>query len=199
MIRSSAGTTLFAAAGLRAIELGAADVARLQRFFDDNPEYFNAVGGAPAGPTEAQEEIEGGLPPGWTYTRKWMLGFVDGHDALAGMADVVSDIIAPHVWHIGLMIVATRLHGRGTAGPLYDAIEAWARDNGARWMRLGVVAGNTRAERFWARCGYVEVRKRDGIATGERVNTVRVMAKPLTGGTIAEYLSRVARDHPDAP
>jgi hypothetical protein len=31
------------------------------------------------------------------------------------------------------------------------------------------------------------------------VNDLRVMAKPLAGGTLAEYLALVARDRPETP
>ena len=34
---------------------------------------------------------------------------------------------------------------------------------------------------------------------GRKVNTVRVMVKPLAGGTLPAYLALVARDRPDAP
>jgi hypothetical protein len=63
----------------------------------------------------------------------------------------------------------------------------WAHDLGAQWMRLGVVEGNTRAERFWERCAFVEMRRRDGVEMGTRTHTIRVMAKPLDGGTPREY------------
>jgi hypothetical protein len=33
---------------------------------------------------------------------------------------------------------------------------------------------------------------------GARVNTVRVMMKPLAGGTLARYLSLIGRDRPEA-
>jgi hypothetical protein len=55
----------------------------------------------------------------------------------------------------------------------------WIAGNGARWVRLGVVAGNARAERFWHRAGYREVRRRQGVVMGERVNTVVVMVRRL--------------------
>jgi hypothetical protein len=34
---------------------------------------------------------------------------------------------------------------------------------------------------------------------GRKVNTVRVMAKPLAGEALPAYLVRVPRDRPDAP
>jgi hypothetical protein len=71
-------------------------------------------------------------------------------------------------------------------------------DQGARWLRLGVVQGSARAERFWQRCGYVQVRERGPVTMGKKSNLLRVMAKPLAGGTIAEYLALVERDRPQA-
>jgi GNAT superfamily N-acetyltransferase len=190
-------TELFGAGAIRAIELGDADTVRLQRFFELNPAYFIDVSGQPPSSGEAHDEIHGLLPAGWTFTKKWIVGFVDERDALVAMANVVSDLLAPSVWHIGLFIVATRLHGDGMAQSLYGGLEGWMRSLGAQWLRLGVVHGNARAERFWERLGYVDVRERKGVEMGARVNTIRVMAKPLAGGTIPQYLALVARDRPE--
>ena len=185
--------------GLQAIEIGADEVPRLQRFFDANPDYFLAVNGEIAGADEAREEVEGRLPAGWSFTRKWVLGLVDRYGALLAMMYVVSDLLAPGVWHIGLFMVDGAARGSGLARSLFDRVERWAIAGGAAWLRLGVVAGNARAERFWSSAGFVEVRRREGVAMGAKVNTVRVMVKPLAGGTLADYLARVARDRPDAP
>jgi RimJ/RimL family protein N-acetyltransferase len=190
--------SLFAADGFRALELGAEDVPELQRFFDENPEYFVAVTGKGPTPAEADEAFHRLLPEGWPFTRKWVIGFVDDTGSMVAMADVVSDLLARHVWHIGLFIVATRLHGSRIAQRLYRQLERWALDHGAQWLRLGVVEGNARAERFWQRCGFVEVRKRDGVQVGPRTHTIRVMFKSLAGGSPEEYLARVARDRPGA-
>jgi len=65
--------------------------------------------------------------------------------------------------------------------------------------RLGVVRGNTRAERYWESLGYVQTRTREGVQMGKLTNTVRVMVKPLAGGTIEEFLSLVPRDRPEVP
>lgn len=184
--------------GVHAVELTAAHVALLQRFFDANPAYFLAVNGEPAGPDEAHEEIHGELPAGWAFTRKWLIGFAGRDGALVAMANVVSDLLAPGVWHIGLFVVATARHGSGDARALYDGLEAWTRENGAQWLRLGVVQGNRRAERFWERLGFVETRTRTGIAMGRRTQTLRVMAKPLAAGRLDDYLALVPRDRPDA-
>jgi GNAT superfamily N-acetyltransferase len=197
--RGGAMTALFEAGPYRAFELGAEDIPRLQRFYDENPEYHQAVEGVHPGPDTAREEFHSLPPPGWPFTRKWVLAFEGEDGAMAGMAGLLSDLHAPTVWHVGLFIVATHLHGSGTAHRLHAALEAWTRVNGARWLRLGVVEGNTRAERFWEKTGYVEVRKRHDYPLGGRMATLRMMVKLPAGGTLEEYLARVPRDRPESP
>ena len=184
--------------GYRMRELGAGDVAELQRFFELNPEYFFAVNGEGPRPDEAQAELTDVPPAGMPYRAMWLLGFFDGAGALIGVATIVGDFIQPHVWHVGLFIVASALHGSGVAHALYRRLERWMVEQGARWLRLGVVQGNVKAERFWLRCGYVQVRERGPMAMGKKSNLLRVMAKPLAGGTIAEHLALVERDRPGA-
>jgi GNAT superfamily N-acetyltransferase len=176
------------------IEITAEEEPRLQAFFVASPEYFLAVNGEPAGPNEAHEEIHGELPDGWSFTKKWLVGYVNSGGMLVAMANVVSDLLAPSVWHIGLFVVTTSLHGTGLAQALYREIETWAASNGASWLRLGVVQGNGRAERFWESLGYIEARTRPGVTMGKLTNTLRVMFKPLSGGTLEQYLSLVPRD-----
>ena len=174
----------------------------LQRFFDANPQYFFAVHGEPARANEAHEEIHGGLPPGWRFTKKWLVGYVDTESNLVAMANIVSDLLAPGVWHIGLFIVATSRfssarHGNGDARTIYRGLETWVIESGAHWLRLGVVEGNTRAERFWKTLGYRQTRTRDGVAMSKLMNTISVMVKPLAGGSLEQYLSLIERDRPE--
>ncbi len=89
--------------------------------------------------------------------------------------------------------------GLPIAREIYAELERWMQRRGAAWVRLGVVVGNTRAERFWERQGFVEVRRRDGLTMGERVNALRVMIKPLDGGLVEDDLVMVPRDRPGAP
>jgi GNAT superfamily N-acetyltransferase len=198
-LRLATRTPLFACGELRAFELGPADVPALQAFFEANPEYFLAVTGQPAGEREALQELEDTPPAGWSFGRKWLLGFIDERGELAGMTNIWSDFLVEGTWHIGLFIVASSRHGSGVAHALYQALEGWMREGGGRWIRLGVVKGRERAERFWRRVGYTEVRQRTRIEMGQRVHDLRVMVKPLGEAGIAEYLSRVARDNPGAP
>ncbi|MFN8587150.1 MAG: GNAT family N-acetyltransferase [Candidatus Eisenbacteria bacterium] len=184
-------------AGLRVIELGLEHEALLQRFYDANPYYFENITGVPAPPNEAREEILGELPAGWPYTKKWVLGLAATGGELAAQWNVVSDLLAPGVWHIGLFVLATSRHGSGEARAMYDAVENWCVRHGARWLRLGVVKGNDHAERFWRGRGFEYLRERGGIVMGPRTNTVRTFFKPLSG-TREEYLALVERDRAES-
>ena len=184
---------------LRTMELTSGHESILQQFFDANPEYFFAVQGEPAGPKEAHEEIHSQLPEGWIFTKKWVIGYLDESGSLAAVANIISDFLVVGVWHIGLFMVATSLYGTGTAQILYHGLESWARSNGADWLRLGVVKGNRRAERFWESLGYLQARTRDGYPIGQQIHTVRVMFKPLSGGNLEQYVSLLERDRPEPP
>lgn len=199
MSKYAPSTTLFDTAGARAVVLGDDDVVALQQFFARNPEYFWSVNGEAPSPNEAHDEMHAPLPDGWPHTWQGSIGFIDAHAELIGMANVVTDLLATGVFHIGLFIVATRLQGTGLAQVLHDGLVQWAIANGMRWIRLGVVSGNARAERFWTKRGYVDLRMRTGIKMGTRVNDVRVMVKPLTSATLDDYLALVPRDRPDHP
>ena len=149
---------------------------------------------------EAEREFRDVPPAGMAYREMRTLGFfADADGALVAMAIVVGDFIAEHVWHIGLFIVATALHGSGAAHAMYRQLEEWMVERGAHWIRLGVVVGNARSERFWERSGYLQVRERGPLEMGRRTHMLRVMVKPLDGRTIALYLALVARDRPGAP
>jgi len=187
------------AAGYRLRELDAADIAAVQRFFEASPEYFWIVNGEGPRPDEARTEFADLPPAGMAYRKMSLLGFYDGAGTLIGFATIVADLLAEHVWHIGLFIVATALHGSGVAASLYALLERWMIGQGAQWLRLGVVQGSARAERFWLRRGYVQVRERGPVTMGTKSNLLRVMAKPLAGGTIDEYLELVERDRPSTP
>jgi len=190
-------TPLFRAADWRCVELAPKDLARLQRFFEVNRGYFELVNGEPPKPDAAHETFTSLPPAGWRFDRKWVLGFEDPSGELIAMADVISGLFVPQVWHLGLFILDARLHGSGRAAELCNGLENWMKRGGACWSRLGVAEGNARAERFWERMGYVELRKREGVELGRKTHAIRVMVKALDEGASGEeYLALVERDRP---
>lgn len=187
---------MFEADGRRARELRREDIPRVQAFFDANPEYERLINGRDPPPDVAAQDFDERPPPHLGATWHGYLGVFDGDGRLDALIVVDRDLGAPGVWHIGLFIVATRLQRSGFAQRLYAALEAWIAAQGAEWLRLVVVDCNARARRFWAACGYAPVRMRHGVDTGARLNDVHVMLKPLQGGTLDAYLSKVPRDRP---
>ena len=185
--------------GIRVVELLGCDEAELQQFFEQAPAYFIAVNGEPATPSEAREELRGQLPAGWHCSRLYWLGYRDAQGHLVAVVNIAADLLAAGVWHIGLLLVHTRWHGSGLAQRLHADLEAWAVAKGAQWLRLTVVVGNTRAERFWPRLGYVQVRTREGITMGRQVNKVSIQVKGVASVSIEDYVALVERDRPDTP
>ena len=189
--------TLFEVGKVRIHELQESGIARLQAFFDANPGYFIAANGEPARPDEAHDEFFDRPPPEMSYGRVATLSFDDAGGRMQAMAMVVADLMVARAWHIGLFIVDTPLHGSGAAARFYRGLEAWIRRQGADWLRLGVLVGNSRAEAFWARMGYTELRRRHGQVYGRLTHSVRVMAKPLADRSLDDYLAQVPRDRPE--
>lgn len=187
---------LFASGELRARELPVDAAPLVQALFDANPAYFRLINGRDPRPDEAQREFDEEPPPHLSWTRRWFLGWFDAQEELVGVAVVVSDLGAARVWHLALFLLASRLHGHGTAQRAYEALETWAREQGAQWLRLGVVLDNARARRFWQRQGFVDLRLRQGVNTGGRTHDIHIGCKPLTGGSIGDYLRLVPRDAP---
>jgi len=181
-----------------AVALDAADAPALQQFLDANPLYSQLVNGRPFHADEALQEIV--EPPPFAHRALHALAVLDPDTGRwRGFVSLVDDLFVPGVQHIGLFLIATAEHGNGLAGELYAALEQRARALGARWMRLGVVVGNARAESFWSRCGFAEIRQRHGMPYEGPSKTVRVMLKTLDGSPLADYLARVERDRPDSP
>ena len=190
---------MFQAGGLSAQELSADDVPLVQALFDANPLYFQTVNHRHALPDEAQQEFDEYPPASMSFTRRWFAGLFDAQGQAQGVLVVVSDLVASGVWHITLMLLADSQLGRGVAQAVFAQTEDWARQQGARWLRLAVVQGNLRGQRFWAACGFQTVRVRPDVDTGGRLNSLEVMVKPLGDETIAGYLALVPRDRPAAP
>lgn len=175
-----------------------ADLPGLQALFEANPAYFQAVNDRLPFADEAEVEFAEMPPAHLPHGERWFAGIFDLSGSLQGVLHCVADLAAPGVWHIALLFLATPLHGSGAAHEIHAELVTWMQRCGARWIRLGVVAGNARAERFWQRLGYLPTRVRAGVDTGGKVNDVRMLVKPLAGGNLAQYLALVPRDHPDS-
>jgi Acetyltransferases, including N-acetylases of ribosomal proteins len=194
LYRLSRDPVAFACGTFEARQVTERDLAEVQRFYEANPGYFELVEGAPPGPSRAREELHGLPPPSWPLTRKLLIAFRARDGGIVGVAELMQDLFSKGVWNLGFFMAANSLHGSGVPHSLYAHLEAWMRAQGAAWLRLGVVRGNGRGERFWKRMGFVDVAERRDYPQGTRRHTLRVMAKPLAGGGMDEYRELVPRD-----
>jgi RimJ/RimL family protein N-acetyltransferase len=194
LYRLSSEPVAFACGTFGAREVRVADIPEVQRFYEANPGYFVHVGGSRPGPSAAREDLEALPPMEWPFTRKLLIAFRGRGGEIVAVADVLANLFSPGVWHLGFFMAADPLHGSGVPHALYAHLEAWMRSQGARWLRLGVVRGNARGERFWEKMGYVDVAERRDYPLGAKRHTLRVMAKPLAGGTLDAYRELVPRD-----
>jgi GNAT superfamily N-acetyltransferase len=175
-------------------ELGEGDLPELQRFIEANPQYWRVVMEREPSATAAREMFDDRPPDDWVWERQWLVALRDAASDMIAMAEITEGMLAAGVWHVGLFITAARLHGTGRSEKAYAALERWMRASGARWVRLGVVVGNARAERFWEKAGFTEVKRRCGIEVEGRERDLRVMAKALGDASLREYLALVERD-----
>ena len=187
--------TVFDTPGHRAEIARRDDIAALQAFFEANPAYTRLVEGREVAPDAAATEFDDAPPAPFAFDRRWLLLVRErASGELVGVIDLVKDLLAPGIWHVGLFFVAERLHGSGVAAELHAALQGWMQGQGARWLRLNVVDRNRRGVRFWRRQGYAFVCPRQWTAPSGQVNTVWTLVKPLAGESLAGYLAAQTRD-----
>lgn len=171
------------------------DIADIQAFTESNPEYWLLTHGCPPAADDAAKSFDRHPPADMSYREHLSLVVRDlSTRKIVAQIDVATDLLAAGVYHLGFFITATRTRGTGFAHDLYDVYERWAIERGARWLRLGVVEANPRAEAFWRRLGYIEVRRQHNYVLGVRNHVLITMVKPTNGETLLEYLDKVPRD-----
>lgn len=173
------------------------EVVDLQRLFEANPAFFLVTTDQRPPSTEAQDQFDSGPPSFLTYSKRWFAGVFDRAGALQGVIHCVSDLGVKDVWHINFFFLAEALRGAGEGATLHAALEAWMKRSGAAWVRLGVARGNTLAERFWQRMGYLPTCVRASVDVGQgKIGDILMQVKPLAGGTREQYYVLVPRDKP---
>ena len=189
---------LHADASWSAVLAERSSVGEVQAFYEANPEYWRITHGHPPPPGEAAEGFDFRPPAEMPY-RDWQIWLVRDRESrrMIGELSVAIDLLAPGVFHLGFFIIESARQGSGLAGEVHAAYEAWAVAQGARWLRLGVVAANKRAEAFWRRQGYIEVKRREDYTLGALTHQLIVMVKPVPPNTLADFLLAVPRDRPD--
>jgi GNAT superfamily N-acetyltransferase len=153
------------------------DLPQLQALLENCSEFLEFQDGRQLSPSAAREQFED-RPPGAAPEAKTLFGvFGDEICGLVGIIDLTLDHPDARTAHLGLMLMDPNCRGRGAGSRAYVQVEEWARIRGAGKIRLGVLAGNDGAMRFWKRAGY--------LATGEtgqyRSKPYSVLEKQIAG------------------
>lgn len=180
-----------------AVEADRSALPELQDFYEANPEYWQMAEGRSPRPGDAERyfcamppaDLPYGSACSWLIREQLSLRII-------GEVSALTDLLAPGVFHLSFFIIEAARQGSGLASEIYQCYERWAIGQGARWLRLGVLADNRRAHAYWLRKGYVEVCRRKEHPIGERVHTLIVMVKPTGTHALVEYLAAVPRDRP---
>jgi GNAT superfamily N-acetyltransferase len=85
---------------------------------------------------------------------RWRFFLAEEADAVVGMATGGRHDDYPGTWWLFGMYVTARLRGTRVADRLVDAVEAWAKGEGASELYLAVTEQVPRARAFYERLGY---------------------------------------------
>jgi ribosomal protein S18 acetylase RimI-like enzyme len=170
--------TGFALDGFTVRRLSPADAAELQALYERCSDYHELEDGGPTRPTAGAETLAAG-PPGTDPADKFSLGVYADGGAMVAFLDVIRDYPEPGEWWIGLLMLDPAARSGGLGGRICEEAARWIAAEGGRALHLDVLEQNPRAERFWRRHGFEEVRRKPFTAATGKESTVIVMRRAL--------------------
>ena len=172
-------TDLFSLPGFHIRLLQPEDTLLLQALLENCADYSLLVTGHAPAPSAAASLLAD-CPPGKTRRDKRSIGLFTQQQELIGVLDAVRGYPAADAWWLGLLLLDPAQRGQGLGQRVYQAFEAWAGQQGAAGILLGVVDANQAAFRFWQRLGFEVVERRPARQIGEGMHEVLTMARPVT-------------------
>jgi RimJ/RimL family protein N-acetyltransferase len=107
---------------------------------------------------EKIDKIFTDIPPNKKFDDKYILG-VYNSDELVGIVDIIKDFPTIGEWVLGLMLLAPEERGNGLGKTIHEALVVWAKQQGAKTFRIGVIEDNYKAFNFWSNLGYTKIRE----------------------------------------
>lgn len=96
-------------------------------------------------------------PEGFAQDALVQFGAGQAHD-MDGAITLLRGYNTTDSWWLALIILHPRARGTGLADRMLRDLAARARDQGARWIKLAVLAQNARARAFYDRAGFAHER-----------------------------------------
>lgn len=161
------------------------DAAHVQDLYERCSDYHQLEEGGPTRPGAA-EHLLTSLPPGKTAADKYVLGVHSPEGGLLGVLDLIQDFPGEREWWLGLLMLDPAARAAGLGTRLFHALERAVAAEGGTAIYLGVLEHNARAERFWRRLGFVELRRQDYTSAAGHPSRVIVMRHGLIGQQAAD-------------
>ncbi|GGP20488.1 GNAT family N-acetyltransferase [Silvimonas iriomotensis] len=136
----------------------AADVAALQAILEAAPGYALLVQGQLPQREAAAEDLAA-LPPGIGHDDKFVWLLLHGDQAV-GAIDLIRGYPQPDCAWLGLLLLIESHQRQGLGAAALALVLAEAHRWGCTEMRLGVVACNVVALRFWQQHGFAEIERK---------------------------------------
>lgn len=150
------------------------DVVPLQALFDQDPEYFVEINGR----AFTVEEVRAALPPGLSYDDKFSYALERG-GRVEGVIDLVRGYPEPQVMYLGFLFLSKAVRGGGAGRRCLRGLYVWAREMGARVLRLGVVEPNAKARHLYATEGFTFEAMREVDPEAKRMRRTLVLRRAL--------------------
>ncbi len=169
---------LFSCGDEIALEITPEDMPALQALLECSADYYNLIENHAPGPDAAISLVNDG-PPGWGMENKILIGIFSQGGTLVAVLEGMRHYPRQNIFWIGLLLVDPSRRGQGLGERIMTGFEGWARSQGARQIRLGVVDVNKKALRFWQRIGFEQVGKKGSLYLGQQEHVVYGMKKKL--------------------
>jgi GNAT superfamily N-acetyltransferase len=119
-------------------------------------DFFVLQDGVP--PTSADaEELFTDVPPSKRPEDQFIFGCLS-NGRLESLATLLVDYPGPGDWCVGLLLVDPHSRRQGRGREIYNSLEAWAAERGAKRILAIVLRENAEAYRFWRSLGFEPVR-----------------------------------------
>ena len=117
-------------------------------------------------------------PPGVAEENAHKLGVYD-RGKLIGLVDLIDGYPGEADWYVGLLMLVPDARGRGVGRTALEQIIARACEVGGARLLLCVLEENTRGQAFWARAGFMFLRRTDPVEIGKKLHVKIELARDL--------------------
>jgi GNAT superfamily N-acetyltransferase len=152
------------------------DESILNEFCIRNSDFFEFQSGQGCH-LQAANEILIDLPPGKQLVDKRVWGIFKNNQLLA-VIESITDYPEKGFWFLGLFIIDEDFKKTGFSYHSYHYFEETLVPVGVNKIRLGVLAGNQTALRFWSKIGFTEIDRKQKTFNTE-THWVLLMEKAL--------------------